>query len=439
MKRPRFRPWWLIPLSIVLVPPLLWIILLLVIPTDWARARFERAVSQATGRSVSLESLRLGVLGGVRLTNLEIGAPGSDKDPWLKVADARLNVTLLQLMFGHARPTDAQVDGIRLRVLRRADGSLELADLIPTAPKVATSKSTRSDPGDNRCALGGFEVQIHESQVLVIDEPTGTRLELDDVEGHATWQNRRATIHELKGSLNGGTFALSAQLDGSTPTPSYEGQLRARGVELNRGMNALGYLVPVVAGTSDRTDDQTDGRLDVNLYLRGLGLTADGIRSSLIGHGALCLDPVRFDGSKMLVELAGLVGLPIQGCVGSAKSDVEIKQGRISTENLTLNVGKMPIVLAGWTDFDGRLDYRLRSDALADKLQSSARNFLSELAIEPSRLGVVRVQGTLDDLLITMDGVPLNTDGGIGGPVRRVDDRQRLRNLGRRLRDRILR
>src|SRR3954471_18954175 len=39
MKRPRFRPWWLIPLSVVLVPPLLWMLLLLIIPTDWARAR----------------------------------------------------------------------------------------------------------------------------------------------------------------------------------------------------------------------------------------------------------------------------------------------------------------------------------------------------------------------------------------------------------------
>ncbi len=439
MKRTRFRLWWLIPLSVVLVPPLLWMILLLVIPTDWARARFERAVSQATGRSVHLESLRIGVLGGVRLTNLEIGAPGSAKDPWLKVADARLNVTLLQLLFGHARPTDAQVDGISLRVLRRADGTVELADLIPTAPNSATSTRATTDPGESHCALGGIEVQIHQCQVLVIDEPTGTRLELVDVEGHATWQNRRATIHELRGSLNGGTFDLSAQLDGSTATPSYEGQIRARGVELNRGMNALGYLVPVVAETSDRVEDKVDGRLDLNIYLRGHGLTADAIRSSLIGRGALFLDPIRLDGSKMLVELAGLVALPIQGCVGSVKSDVDIKQGRISTENLTLNVAKIPIVLAGWTDFDGRLDYRLKSDALTEKLQSGARNFLSELAIEPNGLGVVRIQGTLNDLVITMDGVPLNAAGEGAEPVRRGEDRQRLRSLGRRLRDRILR
>jgi AsmA protein len=414
-------------------------ILLLIIPTDWARARFERAVSQATGRSVHLESLRIGVLGGVRLTNLEIGAPKSAKDPWLKVADARLNVTLLQLLFGQAKPTDARVEGISLRVLRRADGSLELADLIPTAPRTATSTKTASDPGETHCALNGFEVQLRQCHVLVIDEPTGTRLEFGDVEGHATWQNRRATIHELKGSVNGGPFELSAQLDGSTASPSYEGQLRARSVELSGGMNALGYLVPVVAETSDRVEDKIDGRLDVNLYLRGQGLTAEAIRSSLIGHGSLYLDPVRLDGSKMLVELAGLVALPIQGCVGTVKSDVEIKQGRISTENLTLNVAKMPIVLAGWTDFDGRLDYRLKSDALTDKLQSSARNFLSELAIESNRLGVVRVQGTLDDLVVTMDGVPMDMSGGGAEPGRRGEDRQRLRSLGRRLRDRILR
>jgi AsmA protein len=437
MKRRKFRLWWLIPLSIVLIPPLLWMLLLLIIPTDWARARIARAVSQSTGRTVRLESLRIGLLGGVRLTNLEIGAPGTAKDPWLKVADARLNVTLLQLLIGQAKPTDAQVDGITLRVLRRADGSLELADLIPTAPRASTAGV---GSGEARCALGGLEIQIHQCRVLVIDEPTGTRLEFRDVEGNATWQNHRATIHELHGTLNGGTFDLSAQLDGSTVSPSYEGQLRARRVELCGGMNALGYLVPVVAGTSDRVEDKVDGRLDVNLYLRGQGLTCEAIRTSLIGHGTLSLDPIRLDGSRMLAGLAGLVELPVQGCVGSVKTDVEIKRGRISTENLTLNVAKVPIVLSGWTDFDGRLDYRLKSDGLTGKLPANARNFLSELAIEPNRLAAARIRGTLDEFSVTIDGVPLDPSGGVGAdPSRRGEDRQRLRTLGKRLRDRMLR
>jgi uncharacterized protein involved in outer membrane biogenesis len=436
MKCPRFRPWWLVPLSFLLVPPLLWMLLLLIIPTDWARARIEGAVSQATGRTVHLDSLQIGVLGGVRLTNLEIGAPGSAQDPWLKVADASVNVTLLQLLFGQAEPTDAQVDGITLRVLRRADGSLELADLIPSAPADAKPPA---DSGESHCALGGLEIRINKAHVIVIDEPSRTRLDFSGVEGHATWQHRRVTIPELRGMLNGGAFELTAQLDGATASPAFEGQLRAWGVELSEGMDALGYLVPVVAGTSDRLEDKIDGRIDVNLYLRGQGLTRDAIQTLLVGHGAVCLNPIRLDGSKMLAELAHLVELPAQGRVGSVKTDFEIKRGRVSTENLTVNVAKVPIVLVGWTDFDGRLNYRLKTDGLTEKLPGKARNLLAELAIDPNNLAALKVQGSLDTLTVTMDGVPLNPSGSGSDPVRRGEDRQRLRDLGKRLRDRILR
>ncbi|HMB07831.1 MAG TPA: AsmA-like C-terminal region-containing protein [Isosphaeraceae bacterium] len=436
MRRPRFRPWRLVPLSFLLVPPLLWMLLLLIIPTDWARVRIEGAISQATGRTVHLESLQIGVLGGVRLTNLEIGAPGSAQDPWLKVGSASVNVTLLQLLFGQAEPTDARVDGIALRVLRRADGSLELADLIPSAP--ADARPT-ADSGEGHCALGGLEVGINKAHVLVIDEPSRTRLEFSDVEGRATWQHRRATIHELRGMLNGGAFELTAQLDGATAPPGFEGELRARGVALGEGMDVLGYLVPVVAGTSDRLEDKIDGRIDVNLYLRGQGLTRDAIRRSLVGHGAVGLDPIRLDGSKILAELANLVELPTRVRVGSVKTDFEIKRGRVRTEDLTVNVAKVPLVLAGWTDFDGRLDYRLTADGLSDRLPGKVRNLLAELAIDPKNPAALKVRGSLEALTVTIDGVPLNPSGSGSDLARRGEDRPRLRDLGRRLRDRILR
>jgi AsmA protein len=141
----------------------------------------------------------------------------------------------------------------------------------------------------------------------------------------------------------------------------------------------------------------------------------------------------------MLAELANLVDLPASGRVGSVKTDFEIKQGRISTENLTVNVARVPIVLAGWTDFDGRVDYRLKSDSLTDRLPGKARNLLSELAIDPNNVADLRVLGTLDALKVTMDGVPLAQTGGGPEPSRRVEDRQRLHELSKRLRDRILR
>src|SRR5207249_1048890 len=104
MKRPRFsipvpiRLRWLVLLAVLLLPPLLWAIFVAVIPTDWARQRIVAGMSEATGRSVRIASLRVGVLGGIDLTGLEIGAPGAAADPWLKVARAHLNISPLQLV-----------------------------------------------------------------------------------------------------------------------------------------------------------------------------------------------------------------------------------------------------------------------------------------------------------------------------------------------------
>ena len=40
-------------------------------------------------------------------------------------------------------------------------------------------------------------------------------------------------------SMNGGPFEVVAQLDRTTKSPSFEGQIRAHGIALNHGMNAL--------------------------------------------------------------------------------------------------------------------------------------------------------------------------------------------------------
>ena len=202
MKRPRIRLRWLILMGLVLLPPLLWVLLVSVAPTDWARQRFAARMSAATGRSVRIATVRVGVLGGIYLTGLEIGAPGAADDPWLKVAQAHLNVSPWQLLCGHAAPTRTEVRGISLRVLRRDDGTLELDDLIQGVETAAADVES----GRSSCPLSRLDLRIKDALVTVIDAPTRTRLEFRDIEGRATSEGRNATIQELRGTLNGGTL-----------------------------------------------------------------------------------------------------------------------------------------------------------------------------------------------------------------------------------------
>jgi AsmA protein len=409
-----------------------WALLLSVVPTDWARQRIVSRLGAVTGRSVRIATVRVGALGGIYLTGLEIGAPGASGDPWLKVAEAHINVSPLQMLCGQVEPTATDIRGVTLRILRREDGTLELADLIQgSAPSSPTA-------GSKSCLLSHLALRIREAQVDVIDLPTQTRLECRAVEGRATSEGRHATIQELKGTLNGGSFEVVAQLDRTTPSPSFEGQIRAQGIAMNEGMGALCYLVPILSGDSGHPD----GTLGINLYLRGHGTARAELRASIVGHGAVSLDPIQLEGSRLLDDLASFVELPPQGRVGSIKGSFTIKQGRILSDDLTLSISRLPIVLSGWTDFDGRVNYRVRTDSLVDRLPVKARDLLADLAIEAQQLTNVKIEGPIDAPSVTIDGIPLHPatarreSANASAPG---DDRQRLRDLGRRLRDRLLR
>jgi hypothetical protein len=126
----RFRRFALVLAGLVLLPPLLWIGVLVVAPTPWAKRHVIAALEARTGRPVRLESLSVQPLGGVRLTKLEIGSPGNVDDPWFKAASIRIEIGLARLATGKFEPTAIDADGLNLRVLRRADGSFELADFV---------------------------------------------------------------------------------------------------------------------------------------------------------------------------------------------------------------------------------------------------------------------------------------------------------------------
>ncbi len=439
MKRPRLCRRWLVPLGILLLPPMFWSLMLILVPMEWARARIVARLGEATGRSVRLEGVRIGLLGGVQLTNLQIGAPGSPENPWLRIHSASMDVSLLQLFLKRVDPTRVDVEGVVLRVERRNDGQLELADLLQTVPprKETDGPATPSRGGDSGATdPTGLDVYVRGGRVTVIDHPSGSRLDFRGIEGRGTWAGALVKLHEPRGMINGGTFRLAAQLDRTLPVPSFEGQVEARGAALGEGMKALGYLVPVLS----EAPSALGGKLDLDIRLEGQGTSRDAILGSMIGHGSIRLDPIALDRSKLLAELSTLLEVAPGGRVGSVKSDFVIRDGRVRTDNLTVSVGKTPVVMTGWTDFDRRLDYQIQIDRLAQRLPSKARELLADLEIDLKNLSILNVRGTLDAIEVTVDKRPTAQRRGVApNPNRRLDDRRRLQELSRRLRDRILR
>jgi hypothetical protein len=419
-------------LGIALVPPALWTLIVLFVPTDWAKARLVNCLTEATGHSVRLAELRLGLCGGIWLRGLQISEHQPNAAPWLRVDELRLNLNLLHLLAGQLTPSRVEAEGLTLRVHRRRDGSLEFGDLLrahanssdpgadPTSPKGPTATTQATFPPVAFVLKGG--------QVNAIDDPTETDLEFHDVEAQGTWRPGLAAIQELSGQLNGGWFELAAQLDRSGATPAFEVHARAQRVALDVGMGALRYVVPVFTGNPA----SIDGQLDLNVYLRGQGATAEELKRTLAGQGTIAIDLIQLDGSKLIAELASLWPLPPRRRVGSVRSRFAVGRGRIANEELTLQVGQVPILLSGWTDFEGQLDYQIQPDGLPTRLPRAARDLLAELPVNFDQLPSLHVQGTISALEVRLDGIPLDGDRLRSGDAR-------LQELGTHLLDQIRR
>jgi AsmA protein len=412
-----------------LIPPLLWLAVVVLFPTGWARRQLVAAVQSRSGRRVQLDGLSVCLFGGIRLTNLEIGSPDDTNDPWLKTGDLRLDISLIQLLRGRIKPTRLEVNGVELRILRRGDGTVELADLLQPVPESpVTSHGHEANPPPP------LVIQIRRSTVTVIDEPTQTRLYLQNVEGEGLCEGRRTTIDHLRGTLNGGPFRFGAQLDRTASDLSMEAQFRADDVVLDKGMRVLRYVVPVLAGAST----SLKGQLHADLYVQGRGSTWNALWESLVGQGVISLNPVDLDGAPLVAELSKFAVLPSQRRVASIHSDFTVKDRRIATDHFTVNIGRVPITLSGWTDLDGRIDYQMRLESLSDHLPDKARRILGDLNLQAGSLTSLTLRGTLNQMTVQVNGIPVDGSLFHESALRR-EDRERLRVLGRQLRDRILR
>jgi AsmA-like C-terminal region len=422
----RFRRYALCVFIVLLIPPLLWVGVVLIAPTDWAKSHIVAAVEAASRRSVRLDRLSVRWLGGVRLTNLEIGSPRNGGDPWLKAQNVELDNSFLDLLRGNLRPQSVDADGVTLRVLRRADGTLEIAESVPPEDK-------RLNGAPHRDAAP-LIVHIRGGNLTLIDEPSQTRLHMQNAEGEGVLEDRRVLIQNLRGVLNGGPCQFVGELDRTGSEPRFEGRIQAQDVVLDDGMNVLRYAVPVLAGASLNLK----GHLNTDVYVQGRGATGDTLSQSLTGHGMIAINPIDLDGAPLIAELSKIAELRRQGRVASIRSDFVIEDRRITTDHFTLNVGRVPMTLAGWTSFDGHLDYRINLKGLTDRLPDKARRLLGDLNVDVGSLTILTLRGTVNQMVVQVNGVSLDR-GLLKDAGFKREDREKLRAVGRKFLDELTR
>ena len=226
--------------------------------------------------------------------------------PGSRPRDLELDVSLLDSSAAISSPDPWKSTESTLRVLRRADGTLELADLDPARDEAA-------QPRQLAIAMPRrLIVQIRGGTLTLIDEPSQTRLHMQNVEGEGDPRRpNESVIQQLRGMLNGGPFQFVGELDRTGDEPRFEGRFQAEDVVLDDGMSVLRYAVPVLAGTSLNLK----GHLDTDLYLQGRGATWRRMSQSLAGHGVIAINPIDLDGAPLVAELSKIAELSRQGRV----------------------------------------------------------------------------------------------------------------------------
>ena len=424
MFRPRLRGrcgrWGLLSL-----PVLGWVLLVLLVPTGWVRTRLVARLEVATGRSVRMGSIQLGWTGNLRIEDLSLAERSTPTDPWLQVTEARVDIHLGQVLFGCCTPSEITVEGLSVRIWRRLDGRFEFGDLArcPSSGAAGPAKG-----GVN--LLPAVNVRVNNALIRYVDDASGLQLNLRGVVARGSYQAQLVRIDNLLGELNGGPLTLAAELIRDPKTPRFSAEVQVRRVHLDQGINVVETLVPLVG----REGDSAGGLLTARLAIRGQGASPDEIRRTLTGHGTILLDPIDLDGSRILAELRTLGEWPRENHIGAVSSSFVVDRGRVLSDDLTIRASKIPLVVAGWTDFDGRFDYTTRIDKILASLPRDARALMSELQVNLDELTSLRIEGQRDQVRMTLNGRPLASDSA---PTN--GERVRFRESARKIRDRFFR
>ena len=231
-----------IPLGAILTPVLLWALIVVIAPTNWARTHVAAVLERSSGRSVRIDDLDACLLGGINLIGLRIGRT---RAPWRTRGSKfpRCISTSACSSSSGARSSRliSRSRAERCAFFAGATARSSLADLV--RPERG-HRSTTAEPRHR--VVSKLKVKLSDIQVIVVDNPTQTQVTFDDVEGEGNCEDEGHFVVNLSGHLNQGPFQFTAHLDRSTEPLSFEGEFRTSEVVLDHGMGILRYLVPVL-------------------------------------------------------------------------------------------------------------------------------------------------------------------------------------------------
>lgn len=321
-------------------------------PNDY-RGQITAAVAAQTQRTLAIDGdIRLSFFPkiGMRLGPTRLSEFRSEEE-FARVDDVRISLALLPLLRKNVVADEVVIDGLRAQLVRRADGSSNIDDLLHRSADVPSGKSPAAAPADVPAQQPVIRLEI--DGVRIVNAAFGYR---DEQAG------ARYAVSELQirtGRVAPGVpagFEFSARLQGDQPVID----LRAR---------ASGTLVADLARQAFEVRGLRAG-------LTGNAADLSGLDLSLYGDVTMKTEPRDLQVSALKLEA--------KGQIGADRFAMTVSAPQIRFADEVLNAQQLTAMLSG---------------AFAGVELSDARLTLPQLDIRPAQQ---RVQ--IEGLLLTARG-----------------------------------
>ncbi|MDH4173041.1 MAG: AsmA family protein [Betaproteobacteria bacterium] len=147
------------------------------------KAEIEKRVKAATGRTLKFHGdieLAFWPAIGARVGKVTLSRRASEHD-FAAVESARVAVAVLPLLRGQVQVDEVSLTGVKASVVRAKGGKFDFEDLMGAAGAPAQPGSAKgATPGKVKFDIAG--IQLKDSSFAYLDEGSGQRLELDDVQ-----------------------------------------------------------------------------------------------------------------------------------------------------------------------------------------------------------------------------------------------------------------
>lgn len=188
--------------------------------------------------------------------------------------------------------------------------------------------------------------------------------------------------------INNGQGNLLARVDLNEAIPTLDFGMNLSNVNIDQKLKLLKYIIPAFSTSNGRMS----GTLNMMLTAHGKGLDwQKELSKGLNAHGDFNIKNGSISGDGIISKVLKRKEFKFDDISSSFK----VSDGKIYTDNLRANGKDFNIGLSGWTSFDGRIEYSVKTDSLNKHIGRDAKRLLGLLGNGPNL--PIRITGTVDD------------------------------------------